>query len=99
MPLNTAIYVGVGTSIILFLKKVARPEMVEYTFNKEGQLAEMDKPEQRSVPQVSIVHVEGELFFGAADLFHDQMRRICEEPNLKIVVLKMRNAHNLTPRV
>lgn len=95
MPLNTAIYVGVGTSIILFLKKVARPEMVEYTFNEEGQLAEMDKPEQRSVPQVSIVHVEGELFFGAADLFRDQMRRICEEPNLKIVILKMRNAHNL----
>ena len=23
------------------------------------------------------------------------MRRICDEPNLKIVVLKMRNAHNL----
>ena len=95
MPLDTAIYVGVGTSVILFLKKVARPEMVEYTFNEEGQLAEMDKSEQRSVPQVSIVHVEGELFFGAADLFRDQMRRICEEPNLKIVVLKMRNAHNL----
>ena len=95
MPLDTAIYVGVGTSIVLFLKKVARPEMVEYTFNEEGQLAEMHALEQRSVPQVSIVHVEGELFFGAADLFRDQMRRICEEPNLKIVVLKMRNAHNL----
>ncbi|MGZ0657133.1 SulP family inorganic anion transporter [Coraliomargarita sp. W4R53] len=95
MPLDTAIYVGVGTSIVLFLKKVARPEMVEYTFNEEGQLAEMHELEQRSVPQVSIVHVEGELFFGAADLFRDQMRRICEEPNLKIVVLKMRNAHNM----
>jgi SulP family sulfate permease len=95
MPLDSAIYVGVGTSIVLFLKKVARPEMVEYTFKDDGQLAEMDKPEQRSMPQVSIVHVEGELFFGAADLFRDQMRRICEEPNLKIVVLKMRNAHNM----
>jgi SulP family sulfate permease len=95
MPLDTAIYVGVGTSIVLFLKKVARPEMVEYAFNEEGQLAEMHQQGQRSVPQVSIVHVEGELFFGAADLFRDQMRRICEEPNLKIVVLKMRNAHNL----
>jgi SulP family sulfate permease len=95
MPLDTAIYVGVGTSIVLFLKKVARPEMVEYTFKDDGQLAEMDQPEQRSIPQVSIVHVEGELFFGAADLFRDQMRRICEEPNLKIVILKMRNAHNL----
>lgn len=95
MPLDTAIYVGVGTSIVLFLKKVARPEMVEYTFNEEGQLAEMNTETKRSVPQVSIVHVEGELFFGAADLFRDQMRRICEEPNLKIVVLKMRNAHNM----
>lgn len=95
MPLDTAIYVGVGTSIVLFLKKVARPEMVEYAFKEDGQLAQMEKPEQRSMPQVSIVHVEGELFFGAADLFQDQMRRICEEPNLKIVVLKMRNAHNL----
>jgi sulfate permease, SulP family len=95
MPLDAAIYIGVGISIILFLKKVARPEMVEYTFNDEGQLAEMDKAEQRTIPEVSIVHVEGELFFGAADLFRDQMRRICEDPNLKIVVLKMRNAHNM----
>ncbi len=95
MPLDTAIYFGVGISILLFLKKVARPEMVEYAFNDEGHLTEMDQPEQRSVPEVSIVHVEGELFFGAADLFRDQMRRICEDSNLKIVVLKMRNAHNM----
>ena len=95
MPLDSAIYIGVGISIILFLKKVARPEMVEYAFNEEGHLAEVETPEQRGTPEVSIVHVEGELFFGAADLFQDQMRRICEDPNLKIVVLKMRNAHNM----
>ena len=95
MPLDTAIYIGVGISILLFLQKVARPEMVEYAFNDSGQLAQMNAPEQREVPQVSIVHVEGEIFFGAADLFRDQMRRICEEPNLKIVILKMRNAYNM----
>ena len=95
MPLDTAIYIGVGISILLFLQKVARPEMVEYAFNDSGQLAQMNAPEQREVPQVSIVHVEGEIFFGAADLFRDQMRRMCEEPNLKIVILKMRNAYNM----
>ena len=95
MPLDSAIYIGVGISIILFLKKVARPEMVEYAFNDQGYLAEVETPEQRSTSEVSIVHVEGELFFGAADLFRDQMRRICEDPNLKIVILKMRNAHNM----
>lgn len=94
-PLDTAIYIGVGTSIILFLKKAAQPEMVEYAFNDEGQLAEAGEAAQRDIPEVSIVHVEGELFFGAAELFRDQMRRICEDPNLKIVVLKMRNAHNM----
>ncbi|TVP80710.1 MAG: SulP family inorganic anion transporter [Puniceicoccaceae bacterium] len=95
MPMDAAIYIGVGSSIVLFLKKVARPEMVEYTFRDDGQLAQKEPSEQRSIPQVSIVHVEGELFFGAADLFRDQMRRICEEPSLKIVVLKMRNAHHM----
>ena len=95
MPLDSAIYMGVGISIVLFLKKVARPEMVEYAFNESGELAQMTQPDQRSIPEVSIVHVEGELFFGAADLLRDQMRRLCEDPNLKIVVLKMRNAHHL----
>ncbi|MGB1128337.1 MAG: SulP family inorganic anion transporter [Opitutales bacterium] len=95
LPLDTAIYIGVGTSIILFLKKVAQPEMVEYAFNEEGQLAQTSDTIKRDTPEVSIVHVEGELFFGAAELFRDQMRRICEDPNLKIVVLKMRNAYNM----
>jgi SulP family sulfate permease len=95
VPLDTAIYIGVGTSIVLFMKKVARPEMVEYSFNDQGMLAEMGEKMKRPVPEVSIVHVEGELFFGAAELFRDQIRRVCEDPNLKIVVLKMRNAHNL----
>ncbi|CAI8310133.1 MAG: putative sulfate transporter [Opitutia bacterium UBA7350] len=95
LPLDTAIYSGVAISIMLFLKKAARPEMVEYTFNDNGQLAEMANPQERNTPEVSIVHVEGELFFGAADLFRDQMRRICEDPNLKIVILKMRNAHHM----
>lgn len=95
LPLDTAIYVGVGTSIMLFLKKVAQPEMVEYAFNDQGQLAQTSETIKRNTPEVSIVHVEGELFFGAAELFRDQMRRICEDPNLKIVILKMRNAHHM----
>jgi SulP family sulfate permease len=94
-PLDTAIYIGVGVSIMLFLKKVARPEMVEYAFNDKGELAQTNETITRDTPEVSIVHVEGELFFGAADLFRDQMRRICEDPNLKIVILKMRNAHHM----
>lgn len=94
ISLDSAIYFGVGISILLFLKKVAKPELKEYSFNKKGDLLESENS-NRNLPEVSIVHVEGELFFGAADLFQEQMRRIYEDPKLKIVILKMRNAYNM----
>lgn len=93
--LDTAIFMGTGLSIILFLRKAAMPELVEYTYGKQGTLKELPAGEMRVNPEISIVHVEGNLFFGAAELFRSQMRRICTEPNLVVVILKMRNALHL----
>ena len=93
--LDTAIFMGTGLSIILFLRKAAMPELVEYDYGENGQLTELSHGHMRTNPEVSIVHVEGNLFFGAAELFRNQMRRICMEPNLKVVILKMRNALHL----
>lgn len=93
--LDFAIYVGTACSIALFIKKVANPEIVEYAFDKEGQLGKLHEKEERDDLEVSIVHVEGELFFGAAELFRDQMRRVSDAENLKVVIMKLRNAHNL----
>lgn len=94
VPLDTAIYMGAALSIILFLRKAATPELSEFGFDDEGGLSQMrdDKPKGA---EVSIVHVEGDLFFGAAEIFDEQMRRVSERDNLKIVVLKMRNARHL----
>ncbi|MEK9983103.1 MAG: SulP family inorganic anion transporter, partial [Opitutae bacterium] len=61
--LDFAIYVGVGASILLYLRKAAEPHLVEYGFTEEGELQELEK-RQRSDLEISIVHVEGELFFG-----------------------------------
>lgn len=96
-PLDTAIYFGVGLSIVLFLRRAAAPEIVEYAFNDQGHLAEVrgDGSGVRRDPEVSIVHVEGNLFFGAADLFTEQTRRVAENPDLRVLVLKFRNAHHL----
>ena len=47
------------------------------------------------MPQISIVHVEGDLVFGAADLFLKQVQRVAEDPSLAVIVLRMRNARNL----
>jgi len=92
-PLDFAIFLGVGVSIALFLQKVSSPKLIEYTFNDEGNLGE--KVEERNDPHIAIIHVEGELFFGAADLFRDEIRNVGRDPQLRVLVLRMRNAHHL----
>ena len=95
VKLEFGILFGTVTSILLFVRKAAVPELVEYTAGIDGHLTPLEKGKRRTDPGVSIVHVEGELFFGAAELFRDQMRRLVEDLNLKVVILKMRNAHHL----
>ena len=95
VSLQIAIFAGVLTSVLLFLRKVAQPQMIEYGYTEEGSLAEASPQTKRAEPEVSIVHVEGELFFAAADLFYEQIRRVGDDPNIKVLVLKMLNAHHL----
>ncbi len=95
LKLDTAIYVGIGISLALFLQKSSTPMLVEYAIDASGALAELKDPAQRVHPQISIVHVEGELYFGAADLFQEQVRRLAEDQNIRVVILRMKNARHL----
>lgn len=93
--LDVAIYIGLGLSLALFLNKASAPSLVEYGFNAEGQLAQLEEPKDRGDAAISIVHVEGELFFGAADLFQDQVRQLAQDGGIRVVILRMKNARHL----
>lgn len=94
-PLHIAIFIGVGISITLFLRKASRPHLVEYEFSDRGELREMGEKRKRPNPAISIVHVEGDLFFGAAELFRNQVQRTAADPSLKILILRLKNARHL----
>jgi len=94
LPFHQAIFLGVGISILLYLRKASRPDLVEYDFTDEGEVRESVDGARRH-PLISLVHVEGELFFGAAELLRGQIQRSCSDPNLRIIILRMRNAHRL----
>jgi sulfate permease, SulP family len=95
MPLQVAIFAGVGISIMLYLRKASRPELVEYEFNARGDLRAADANAQRQHLAISIVHVEGELFFGAAELFRTQIQRLAADTQLRVIILRMKNARHL----
>ncbi len=94
LPLHVAIFVGIGVSVMLYLHKASRPSLVEYGFNEEGTLAETPEGGRQHVA-ISIVHVEGELFFASAELFRTHVLRSCADPSLRIIILRLKNARSL----
>jgi len=94
-PLYVAIFIGVSLSIFLFLRKVSRPHLVEYELSDDGELRELSQKQKRPNPAISIVHVEGSLFFGAAELFQTQVQRLVVDPNIKVIILRLKNARHL----
>jgi SulP family sulfate permease len=94
-PLDTAIYVGVSVSVLLFLQKVSQPRLIEYGFNARGELAESQRPAHQAPAAISIMHVEGDLFFGASDALEEQLRQLTAHPHIRVIILRLKNAHNL----
>jgi SulP family sulfate permease len=94
-PLDTAIYVGVSVSVLLFLQKVSQPRLIEYGFNARGELAESQRPAHQAPAAISIMHVEGDLFFGASDAMEEQLRQLTAHPHIRVIILRLKNAHNL----
>jgi SulP family sulfate permease len=95
LQLDTAVYVGIGLSLALFLKKAGAPALAEYAFTDQGDLRQLAERPERRPEAISIVHVEGELFFGAADLFQEQVRYLADDEAIRVVILRMKNARHL----
>ena len=94
-PLHVAIFIGVAISITLFLRKASKPHLAEYEFNETGELREREGKNARIIPAISIVHVEGDLFFGASELFRTQIQRTVTDPAIKVIILRLKNARHL----
>ena len=94
-PLHVAIFIGVAISITLFLRKASKPYLTEYEFNETGELREKAGAHARPIPAISIVHVEGDLFFGASEIFRTQIQRTVADPAISVIILRLKNARHL----
>jgi SulP family sulfate permease len=95
--LPLAFYIGVVLSIILYLRKAASPRVVEYHFNEEtGELRQAREEDRRAARPIRIINVEGELFFGAMDLFQGTLRAITgDDATTKVIILRLKHVHDL----
>ncbi len=98
LSLDIAFYFGTALSIILYLKKAAIPQLKEYDIDpSSGELKVLDYslPEQHHKP-IRVIKVEGELFFGAADLFQTTLKTIAEDDtSTRVIILQLKNARDI----
>lgn len=97
LSLPVAFYIGVILSIILYLQKAASPRVVEYVYHEEtGELRQAREDEKKEPRPFRIINVEGELFFGAVDLFQHTLRATAEDDvATKGIILRLKHVHDL----
>lgn len=97
---DIAFYIGVVLSIILYLKKAAIPQLVEYDIEETGDLRNLDHAALHEHRIIRVIKVEGELFFGAADLFQTTLKAIAEDDtSTRVIILQLKNARDIDATV
>ena len=96
LSLDIAFYIGVAMSITLYLKKAAIPQLVEFTVDDSGILHRVDSHVAQEPRKIRFIKVEGELFFGAADLFQNTLKSITEDDTTtRVIILQLKNARDI----
>lgn len=97
--LDVAFYIGVVMSIVSYLSKAAVPDVAEYTIDTDGELRQVTDEEKRMHPHIRIIDIEGDLFFGATDLLHEQLTTITANQEVRVLILSLTNAHHMDATV
>jgi len=95
VSLETAIYIGVGISIILFLRRAR--QIVVHKLLLDGDRfreAQFSEPDQQ-LAAIRVLHVEGSLFFGAASELADAIDDAIADPAVKVLIVRLKRTHGL----
>lgn len=95
LPLEYAIFLGVLSSILIFLSESSHVNLTYIIEEENGQFVELplERLKERQ-PKIAIVNVEGDLFFAAVEGWQDQIEQILDS-GLRVLILRFRRTHLL----
>tara|TARA_R110002167_G_scaffold92716_2_gene248921 strand:+ start:121 stop:1878 length:1758 start_codon:yes stop_codon:yes gene_type:complete len=82
MAMEFAIYIGVLLSLVFYLKRTSRPNIVEVRPDPAAQTPFFTESEGKDLPgcpQLRVIRIEGSLFFGAVNSVQEQLQAIPEQ--------------------
>ena len=91
LSLHMAVMIGIALSLALYLKKTSTPRIREVLPNEsfENFIPQKDRP---GCPQLAIVEILGDFYFGAAHYVEEKVIRLfSHNPERKYLLLRMQN--------
>ncbi|MCB9687294.1 MAG: SulP family inorganic anion transporter [Alphaproteobacteria bacterium] len=99
LPLDQAIYLGVGISIVLFLRRVRLLVIRELQVDDDLLLREVETDEPppgvRQCGAIRILHIEGPLFFGAASELEAALNERTDDPRVQVLIVRVKRAQGI----
>jgi len=94
--LDLAVYLGVGISLVVFLRRARLLRAGELRFDARGRLREHEpeRPGGTACTAVKVLHLEGSLFFGAAGELRDLLDEAVED-GTRVLVARVKRCHDL----
>jgi sulfate permease, SulP family len=98
LPLDKAIYLGVGLSLVLFLRRARLLTAREMAISEKGRFREVDAEARsagRSCAAIRILNLSGPLFFAVAGELESALERFFQDPRLRVLILRLRQARDV----
>jgi len=93
LELDSAVFVGVFLSIVLFLRRVSSPYLDEVVPREKDHRLTLRGPEGRHCSQITIFRMEGTLFFGAIEKLESALNAAEESSRSKVIILIIKHVH------
>ena len=95
LPLDYAIFIGVLSSLLIFLGESSRINLSFISEDEKGQFIELPVDSiKKHNPQIVIVNVEGDLYFAAVEGLQIELEKILDS-HPKVLILRFRRTHLL----
>ena len=93
IPLQFAVLVGVGLSVLLFvIQQSSRLEIRRIVFRDDDRMQETDPPTELPPGEVVVLQPYGPIFFATASVLLDEMPTVAPSTRHSVVVLRIRGA-------
>lgn len=96
IPLQNAVLVGVGISIILYVVRQSNDvAMKQWVVDEDGTVLERDPPAAIEPNDVVVLMPYGSLFFAAAPILEKELPKVTADAVNSVVILRMRGRNDL----